>query len=235
MHRLKVRGLILRSSPYGESNKMLTVLTSEYGRISVSAKGGKSHKRGAYMNNFCLCEFMLIKRGDMYSLDSASPLNDFLGISKSIEKLYAASTVTSFAAYICKENQPAEDMLRLTLNCLYALSELSEAPHKILLAFFLKSAEINGFCPQLDFCISCSESSELNWFSPSAGGILCSNCHGNEPYFPDSSIEIMKYILNSDFKDMLKFNADEGEINSCLTAVKDFIYEQFDYTIKTDI
>ena len=34
--------LVIREVPYGESDKLLTLLTAEYGRVNVMAKGAKS-------------------------------------------------------------------------------------------------------------------------------------------------------------------------------------------------
>ena len=38
---IKCDGIVLAEHPYGEFDKMLTVLTAENGKISVSAKGAK--------------------------------------------------------------------------------------------------------------------------------------------------------------------------------------------------
>ena len=42
---LRVKGLIVRETLLGETDKLLSVLTSEYGRIPVMAKGARSEER----------------------------------------------------------------------------------------------------------------------------------------------------------------------------------------------
>lgn len=232
MYRTEIKGLILRTGVYGEANKMLTVLTAEEGRISVAAKGGKSHKRGAFLNNFCYCDFALAKRGGIFSLETAQPIENFFGISQSVEKLFAASAVTSFAAYICKEESPCKDMLRLCLNSLYALSELDINPLKILVAFYLKSAKISGYAPEITQCVNCGKTENLDFFSPISGGVLCTDCGTCEPKISPGELEVMRFVLNSEFKNMLKFNISETELKNLYSMIKLFAAEHFDYKIK---
>lgn len=232
MYRIKTKGLVLRSSVYGEANKMLTVLTEESGKISVAARGGKSLKRGAFLNSFCYCEFELIKRGDVFGLESARPIENFFDISKSVENLFAASAITSFAAYICKEENDCKDMLRLCLNCLYALAKLNISPLKVMVVFYLKAAEKSGYAPEVNECVYCGEKENLSCFSPVAGGVVCQNCKNGEPTLSYTELEIMRFILKSDFKDMLKFKVEDNETKKLYSVIKLFIAEHFDYKIK---
>ncbi len=232
MYRTETKGLILRSSVYGEANKMLTVLTAEEGKISVAVKGGKSHKRGAFLNNFCYCDFALAKRGGVFSLETAQPIENFFGISQSVEKLFAASAVTSFAAYICKEDTSCKDMLRLCLNSLYALSELEINPLKILVVFYLKSAKISGYAPEVNRCINCGKTEDICFFSPLSGGVLCTGCGTHEPKISRRELEVMRFVLNSEFKNMLKFGVSETELKNLYSVIKLFAAEHFDYKLK---
>ena len=42
MEQIRVRGLVVRETQTGEYDKILTVITEEMGRISVSGKGVRS-------------------------------------------------------------------------------------------------------------------------------------------------------------------------------------------------
>lgn len=232
MNRIETKGLILRSCTYGEANKMLTVLTAEHGKISVAVKGGKSLKRGAFLNNFCYCDFVLIKRSDVFSLSSAQPVENFFGISKSVERLFAASAIASFAAYICGEGTPCGNMLRLCLNSIYALAELDANPQKILVAFYIKAAKLMGYSPEVNQCLGCGETDELYFFSPLLGGVVCKKCAKGEPPIEGNGLEIMRYVLRADMKNMIKFNASETELENLHSLMKLFSAEHFDYKPK---
>ena len=63
MDLIKTKAIVLRSVPFGDYDKMLTLLGETTGKISVVAKGGKSLKLGAACNNFCFSEFVLSAKG----------------------------------------------------------------------------------------------------------------------------------------------------------------------------
>ena len=44
MEQIRVRGLVVRETQSGEYDKILTVITEEMGRISISGKGVRSLK-----------------------------------------------------------------------------------------------------------------------------------------------------------------------------------------------
>lgn len=77
---LRVKGLIVRETLLGETDKLLSVLTSEYGRIPVMAKGARSI-RSRYMTStqlMCYSELTIYKRGDRFWLREALPVETFM-------------------------------------------------------------------------------------------------------------------------------------------------------------
>ena len=46
MDQIKTKAIVLRSTAFGDHDKMLTLLGETTGKISVVAKGGKSLKHG---------------------------------------------------------------------------------------------------------------------------------------------------------------------------------------------
>ena len=73
-------GLVVREYELGEHDKMLTLLTPSYGRISVIAKGARSLKN-KYMSParlFTYANYELHRRGDMMWLRSAEVIESSL-------------------------------------------------------------------------------------------------------------------------------------------------------------
>ena len=63
MTELSVHGLVVRETDVGEYDKILTLVTKEYGKISVTVKGAKSIKSkniGA-CQPFAYCTYLLRK------------------------------------------------------------------------------------------------------------------------------------------------------------------------------
>ena len=78
---IKVKGLVIRQVNFGDYDKMLTLLTADLGKISVSAKGVRSmkSKNRAASELLCFGEFVLSPpKGDVYSLSSAECIESFI-------------------------------------------------------------------------------------------------------------------------------------------------------------
>ncbi len=235
MDMTKTRGMIIRSAQYGENAKMLTVLSEDFGKISVSAKGASSVKRGAAaLHNFCYSEFVLIRHPDIYSLSEVSPIESFFGLSSSLDYMETAARMMRFTDYICHENEPAGEILRITLNCLYAMSKLGKN-HKLVLAVFLfKILCISGFEPELYSCSTCGDTENLSGFSCEYGGTICLDCisHMTGSFkISDDALMMMRHISDCDIKQLFKFSADEKTADEVLKIAKLFISEHLEYQI----
>ena len=75
-------GLILRDTDTKETDKILTVLTAEMGKISVIARGArrKNSRLAAACQLFAWSEMTLYRRGNWYYLDAAEPEELFSGL-----------------------------------------------------------------------------------------------------------------------------------------------------------
>ena len=71
---IKVNALMLRAVDYNEYDKMLTLLTAEYGKISAGIKGVRkpAAKLRFAAQPFCFAEYVLAKRGDKYTVINLS-------------------------------------------------------------------------------------------------------------------------------------------------------------------
>ncbi len=238
MNMIKTKGLVLHSARYGEGAKMLTVLTEEKGKISVAAKGAASVKRGAAaMGNMCYSEFILNKRGEVYSLSEISPIETFFDISKSLEAMEAAAEMLSFANFVCRESVPEPQVLRICLNCLYALAKLNKDSKEALTVLYIKILSEIGFMPELSTCTGCGEENDgFAAFSVKNGGVLCENCiNPADPHIKFKSadtVHFMRYVCECDIKDMFKFKIDEIFVREAYLCAKLFISQQLEYHIK---
>ena len=232
---LRVKGLIVRETLLGETDKLLSVLTSEYGRIPEMAKGARSI-RSRYMTStqlMCYSELTIYKRGDRFWLREALPVETFYAIRLELDLYALVQYMFDVCCEVCPERHPdgAEDMLRLMLNTLYAVMTSKKTPQLIKAAFELKAAILSGFAPDLAQCADCgspiSENAETT-LDLVGGTLRCRQCSDRlaktEMIFAKMSekkstairivspavLSAMRYIENSSIKRFLSFNlADE--------------------------
>lgn len=177
--RETVQGLILRETNVGESDKLLTLLSSELGKIYIRAKGARSikSKNASLCRLFTYGEFEFYEKNSQRWLASGSITESFFGLNTDIEGFSLAAYVADVAMELSGEGVRADGMLRTTLNTLYAI-EKKLYPHEIIKgAFELFCAAHSGFSPDLTGCRECGRSNaETMYFDIMNGNFVCDEC-----------------------------------------------------------
>ena len=174
-----VDGLVIREVSVGESDKLITVLTKEKGKILISAKGVRSQKSKnmALCRPFVYANFEYYEKSGHYWLASGSINDSFFGLNTDVEALALASYVIDVANEISGENSPDEVLLRTVLNTLYAIETKFRPLDQIKGAFEFFAAAHNGFSPDLNTCEKCGQASaEAFYLDVMNGALICSAC-----------------------------------------------------------
>ncbi len=235
MKLIKTRGLVLKSISYGDYDKILTVLTEDAGKISVMVKGGKSINHGINADTllFSYGNYLLYDKGSMYILSSSEVIESFYDLTKDLDKLSAASDMLNFINFTCDESEDLGDLLRITLNVLYALTHYDKSVIMAKAVFYTKVCACLGISPVMNMCIECGDIATSR-FSPSYGGVLCSECGDDAldlmPMTPQTA-EIMNYILTCDIKKIFSFKASDNEMQNIYNIIKEFIKIHLDYEV----
>ncbi len=230
---LKVRGLVLREVQIGEADKILTLVCEGVGRIDVSGKGVRSIRSPhmAATQIFAYSSFVLRKGKKFYYIAESELVEPFFGLRSDIDRLSLASYLADITLDLIPEGTADDDLLRLTLNTFYALSEKLHIPlNQIKGTFEIKSADIAGFCPDLGCCLRCgTDDHKEMYLDVMNGGIVCGDCRTPvvlENARTDSGIAMihlkltpavlasLRYIITSDTRRFLSFSISEEELKS---------------------
>lgn len=220
---LTVKGLIVRTVDVGESDRMLTVLTGEYGKISVYARGVRSIKshRMSSTQLFCYAEMVLSQRGERYYLGETAIIEDFYAIRENIERLSLAGYIAESVEILTVENDDQSEILQLTLNTLYLLASGGKACDLIKGVFEMRFAALLGFMPDLSGCSLCQKGSGSMLLIPEDGALICADCllkqtdsvHSLPPSIPlsDAVLRAMRYVLYAPPRRIFAFDLPEEE------------------------
>ena len=175
---LKVNGIIIAESNSGDSDKMLTMLTPNFGKISCTANGARRTKSQllAATQVFTFGEYMLFKGGDTYTINSCETIEMFYNLRTDLDKLTYASHITKIINDITTENQNSFHILKLYLNTLYAISETDKDLDFITSVFKMRLMKIIGFAPNVNECVGCKMKENLTAFSFKDNGFKCDAC-----------------------------------------------------------
>lgn len=211
-----LRGLVIRSIDYKEADKILTVLTGEYGKLTVTARGArrKGSRISAASQLFAYSEMTLFVYNGRFQLNEATLLEQFAGLDKQIETLALASYLAEVLGCEEEQGQGNPPVLRLALNSLYALAKDLYPHRRIKAAFELRYCALAGYAPELSAgCACCGEEAESFLLAPQAGVLYCRACGSQlgERGLPMDSgaLEGARYILGCELKKLFSFELAE--------------------------
>ena len=227
---LRTNGLVIRETAVGESDKILTLLTPDLGKISVYCKGVRSIKshRIASTQLFCYDELTLISRGDKYMLGESCLIENFFNIRADISKFALAQYFADLLCEVSVENEDQSELLTLALNTFHIL--LSDKPLKLIKSVFeLRVLCAIGLTPDLSACEGCGNIASEYYLDPVGGTVKCREClfesnsvdlYNSHAYIfvPSYVLCAMNYIIGANKKRIFAFSS-EGTLLDDLTSV----------------
>ena len=172
-------GVITRVYDVGASDKMLNIITEDHGRIGVMVKGGRSpsSKLRSISQLYTYGNYEIYEKNDYKWLRSGSVIEGFFGLCNDIELISLAAYIADVACELSGEDVPSVEMLRMTLNAFYALSNGIKSQEIVKGVYELRSAGFSGFMPDLSGCKYCkTNSAERFYLDVMNGALVCSDC-----------------------------------------------------------
>lgn len=240
MHRI-VKGIVLRETDTKEADKILTVLTGSEGKLSVIARGArrKNSRIAAASQLLVYSEMTLYEKGKWSILDEASTIELFGPVRQDVELLALGSYFAEMTELLAQEDIPAQDMLSLLLNALYALGTLQKQPALVKAAFELRLLALGGFEPLLDGCAVCGrEEPEEPMLDVVRGLLRCKNCalpgeRGLSMPMCPASLHAARHVLQCDGKKLYSFRLSREALQRMGDAAEAFSAAQLERGFRT--
>lgn len=216
---IRAKGLVVASRDLGEKDKLLTILTLEYGKLTCKARGVKAPKSKLKMQTqpFCFADFEMAKSGNNYTLTGGNIIDSFFDIVSNIEKFEYGYAILEVLDKISKES---EDISRSLIFGLKVLKNLcySDLPSGLLFAYFLLNIfREEGFGINIDKCISCkSKFMGDTFFDFESGEIVCKNCKTlDSMMIPPAVFNCLRIINQTDENGLKNLKFKEEYVNAC--------------------
>ena len=214
MASTKISGVVLSESNMGDFDKMLTILTPNFGKISCVAKGARRPRSALLAGSqiFCFGEYLMYKGTNTYHINSVEPIEVFYNIRTDLDKLKYATHITKIINDVTDENQNTYKILQLFLNTLYMISESDIDLDFINSVFKIRLSCLLGFMPIINKCTSCGEIGAESYFSFEDSGFKCEACARQDKgaiKISKSTANAIKYIILADAKKIFSYNIAE--------------------------
>ena len=239
--RLTTQGIVLRETNYKEADKILTVLTRDWGKRTVKARGcrRKNSKLTAASQLLVYSELTLSERGEFTTLTEADPLEQFWPVRQDLETLALASYFAEVAEASAQEGETCPELLSLLLNCLYALDTLKKPRALVKAVFELRLLCLTGYEPLLDACAVCGAPEPLRARLHLSQGVLCcAACRGrlgggvSMPLSP-GALAAARYIVSGPPKKLFSFALAEESLRRLGQATEAFLMTQQERGFRT--
>ena len=223
---IEVEGIIINTKNYGDTSKILDILTKEYGVIGVIAKGCKSLKSNlrSVTDKLTYATFTIYFKKDKLSiLSEASIINNFSNIKKDIEKISYASFLLDLTNQVYKQSE-SEELYNLLISSLTKIND-NFNPLIITNIIELKYLEYLGVMPNLDGCSICGSKNVIT-LSSDKGGYLCKKCHTNEPLVSEKAIKLVRMYTLVDINKISKLDLNNKIVNEVNNFI-DLYYDRY--------
>jgi DNA repair protein RecO (recombination protein O) len=179
----KATGINLKATPIGETDRLLTVLTKEYGLVRMVAPGSRKHQSSLRGRSgvFVVNQLLIAKGRSLDKIIQAETLESYTGLSQDLRKLTASQYLAELVLCQALSDHPQEELFSLlrehlhrveTFSATYTLPCLVHAIYHLL--------ALAGVAPRVHACCITQEVMEPNFqdpnwrvgFSAIAGGVV---------------------------------------------------------------
>ncbi len=233
------QGLVIKEKVKGESDRLLTIFTKEYGILNAYATGSKSikSKRQAGCSLLTYSSFTISRKGEFYRITEAEPISSFFTMGMDIEILSLCQYFCELSNVFVDRMNPNEEFLRLILNSMHFLTKENKYPPLIKAITEFRIAVISGYKPDLLACAECGKfEDDIMFLSLENGELTCKACtHDYEGLIPldRTSLTALRHIAFSEFSKLYSFTVPEKNAKALSEITEKYLTYQTDYNFKT--
>ncbi len=231
----QTEAVIIKKSKHGEADRILTLFAPHLGKFHAVAKGVRrpKSKLSGHLELLTYSQVSLARGHNLDTIIGSQTIDAFLPIKSDLDltsyALYMAELVDQFTA----EHMENAEIFALLLETLKRLCVANN--RDIVLRFFeMQLLNNTGYRPELQQCVTCHKPLEpvTNYFSASAGGVICPACSRNLTFLYTLSVnalKVLRLLQNGDIDTVirLKLNTDLAfELQEVIRRYIRFILER---------
>ncbi len=194
----RVEAVVLRHLDWGEADRLLTLYTREKGKVRAVAKGARRlrSRKAGHLEPFTRVTLQLARGREMFIVTQADTVDAYLPLRDDLVRTgYAAYVLELLERFTYEEGIADSALYRLLTDTLHRIATLPDAWLAVRY-YEIRLLDALGFRPQLFQCVRCGVEilAEDQFFSASAGGVLCRKCGVGLPGVWEVTVEALKYL-----------------------------------------
>jgi len=178
--------IVLKTMKYRESSVIATLLTRDFGKLSVIAKGIRNRPKGGGsapepMNHVRVVLYRKPGR-ELQLMTQCEQVRNFRGLSEDLQRMAAGMAAVELTNLAMAPDEPHQEVFSLILDTLSALSNATGDPGIALYYVEMQMLGLLGFRPELRRCVLCegplpvASKDQSIQIALGAHGALCPSC-----------------------------------------------------------
>lgn len=225
--------LILRGRDYNETDRLLTVFSRSFGKLSCIARGvrrANSRLKAACQPFSYVRLTFAAPRGGLTLITQGQPIEVHAALHGDLTKIACASYIGGLADAVLPEAKPQPEMFVL-VEAMFALLAAVEEPFPVLACFKARLLAALGYRLNFAACAACGKSTATYILSAGRGGLLCPVCAAKRtpPNLPGAKplrisaggARLLRELAEGDLRRIFELPMDEParrEIDAALNA-----------------
>ncbi|MEN6481049.1 MAG: DNA repair protein RecO [Anaerolineaceae bacterium] len=225
---IRVEGVVLRHSEFGEADRLLTVFTRERGKLKVVAKGVRKmrSRKAGHLEPFMRTSMQLAYGRDLWVVTQVETVDAFQPIREDLLRTGYASYVIELLDRFTFEEGAYQSLYQLLIDTLHRLSEQTDG-FLTVRYYEIRLLDYIGYRPELFQCVDCREEikPQDQFFSALQGGVLCPRCGTHSSDALPISLQALKYLRHfqrSTFKE-----ANRAELNPSARKELEYLMQRY--------
>ncbi|MBN1162325.1 DNA repair protein RecO [Patescibacteria group bacterium] len=148
MRKYNTQAVVLKSINYRDSDRIYTLLTKDYGKLSAIARGVRkiSSRRSGNLDSLNCVKVKISENASGYRhIDEVSTLNSYGSLKSNYHSLIAAYYVAELVYKSLEEDSSAQDVYNLVIKTLNSLEKDMYFPKLIVARFELALLKLLGY------------------------------------------------------------------------------------------
>ncbi len=231
----RTRGFIINKTDKGESDRIFTVFTEDFGKLELLARSERKikSKLRAGLELFYLSEIEFIQGKAYKTLTDAVLIESFAGTRKDLGKLKIAKQITEVLDALVRGEESDQQIWQLLSGSLEALDnwKIENWKLKIIYYYFLWNfLSIMGYQLDLYNCVTCQKkiSPEKIYFNPAEGGLICGQCSakfGKMKEIAVPAVKTLRILLGKDLVTLKRLKLEQENLKVLSQASKYYLSE----------
>lgn len=173
--------ILLAVRNWGEADKMVTLLSRDYGKITAIAYGCRRPKNrlAGSIQVFSQVDLSMMSGHGLETIKQCDLKQSFRKVREDLTIMAYAAFVNELVVEFCPERQPEPHVYDLLVHTLSTITKRN--PRLVALAAAWQLLALAGYQPNFACCVICGqELKDDAYFSSEKGGIVCSDCDHQE-------------------------------------------------------